>query len=438
DTTITVVENRSLSIDGIHTNTGDKALINGDYYSTKAPLPSLAAIPSYLAVDAIFGGGMQVDYYLESFRRTYNPKMAWGRFAATVTVSSVAGAATAALIFLMSMELGLRRKKSIILALVTGMGTLVFPYSTTFHGTMLGGFLLISSVYISLKENFQPTTRRGTLISILVGLGVSASYPVAVPGGALLTVLAAERYRGGEKPVKEDGRFYMALGTGLVAGLLPLLLFHTFTTGNPLLPPKIYDTQPEGVDKLPLGDGGSLKDVFLRFTLDPSAEKIVRMLFGPMNGLFLYSPVLIFGLIGMKRLYSENKPLFWTAAAGFSVSVLALSIIQYWLMRAFYGPRYLLPASLLLIAGLTVELRESGRLESYTIYLLSIFSTLVMLGSTQPWMGHKWKEAVRIAHESGSRLVIENRLFHYMASMPEKGLRSPILSFLTGASPDFH
>jgi hypothetical protein len=52
DLVLAIVDDRSLSIDPYHKNTGDKARYNGRYYSTKAPGTALLGVPVYALLRA--------------------------------------------------------------------------------------------------------------------------------------------------------------------------------------------------------------------------------------------------------------------------------------------------------------------------------------------------------------------------------------------------
>lgn len=421
DTTIALVEDQTLSIDRLHENTGDKALINGKYYSDKAPLPSFLAVPSYWIVDSYFEGPMEDDYYLEAFRRSFSSKMEWARFGATVSVSAVAGAVASIIVYLISLELGVKKKKAILIGIISGTGTLIFPYSTTFHGTMLGSSLLISAVYLWIRSEYTPSTKKAFLISFLIGLGVSSSYLVAIPGGILLALTSVEKIR--------SYKLHLNLLTGLTAGLLPLLLFNFFTTGNPFEPTLFHYYTP----------AESLDGTYFGVSISLMAARILRGLFSPLNGLFMYSPLLLFGILGIKRLYRDSRKLFWLTAGGFGLTLIFLSSVFLWHVRTFYGPRYLLPSSILLLIPLAVEVKNASRFKRALIFLSGALSTLIMLGSTQPWLGAGRHFADReYLRQMVSLQIYENRLLEYILSLPSEGLQSPVISYLTGAATEFN
>jgi hypothetical protein len=422
DTTIALAENNTFSINELHNNTGDKSLIDGTYYSDKAPLPSLFALPGYIIVDSFFKEPLNDSFYLESFRRTFSSKMEWSRFAATVSVSATAGALTIAIIYLLSLHLGLKNEKALLISILSGLSTLVFPYSTTFHGTMLGTFFLLFAVFIWVKNDYRLNDRDTFFVSLLLGLGVSASYLIVIPGGLLLLLNSIDRFK--------NYRLNIKAGIGLLLGLSPLLIFNYLATGNPLEPTLLHNVQPMGSEPPGREDYTTLALFIARG---------IRGLISPLNGLFPYSPFLLFGILGLRRLFSTRKKLFWLVTLSFLGSILAISRLGLWHIRAYYGARYLLPVSTLLLIPLVLEFKHSQRFERALIYLSGTVSSLIMLGSTQPWLGFGWISTQGPHLEKMTSLgIYDNRLFSYVSSVFSEGFQSPILSYLIGTSSEFH
>lgn len=424
DTTISIVEENKLSIDRIHNNTGDKSIINGSYYSDKAPLPSFLAIPGYALVSSQFNETVKNKSYSNTFRRSYSSKMEWGRFAATVTVSSLAGALTSVIFYLFSINSGLRRDESIFVGFLTGLATLVFPYSTTFHGTMLGTLFLTGAVFLWFNEDFNASTRKTFLIGLLIGLGVSSSYLIVVPGAIILSINSLERL--------ENIRLHLFGLFGLFTGLLPLLIFNYLTTGNPFEPTAFHSVDPY--------PGHPIEGYLFEVSASKiSIARIIRALISPLNGLFIYCPVLVFGLIGLRNFYSDRKKLLLLISGTLIATLILISFIPLWPIRAYYGPRYLLPASTLLILPLIYEYKKSGGFEKTLIYFSSIISSIIMFASTQTWSGSSWINPRGIHSVKMTTLgIYENRLWDYLTSLPTEGLQSPIISYLTGTSTNFH
>lgn len=420
DTTISIVENNQLNINNLHNNTGDKAYIDGNYYSEKPPMPSLLAIPSYVLVDLYFGGSLTDNFYLDGFRRSLTPKMEWARFAATVSVSATAGAGVISLIYLILIQIGVGRSYALVSASISGIGSLIFPYSTTFHGTMSGTFFLMLAVFIWIRNDLRPPLKKTFLMAFFIGLGVSSEYLISIPGGLLLLLNCLQ------SPKDKLGYIY-GIG-GLLFGLLPLFVFHFLTTGNPLEPPLLHVIGR---------DLGLKSQVALGDSLILTLARAIRVLFYPLNGLLVFTPIILFGFIGLRKLYSLKRLLSVYVLSSFLVSLLFTVIYPVWEINAFYGPRYLLPASSLLIIPLALELERSGIKEKIIIFVSSVLSGIIMLGSTQPWLGPEQSmlNSFNVFLRVG---VYENRVSMYLKRMLSEGLQSPIISYLTNLSSDLH
>ncbi len=426
NTTIAIVEDHSLTIDRLHNNTGDKALIDGNYYSDKAPLPSFLAVPSYSVVDYFLEDDLDPEQYLDNFNRSFDPKMEWARFGATVSVSAVAGSLTAVLIYLISLELGLTRNKSILIGVFSGLGTLIFPYSTTFHGTMLGTFFLILAVFIWIKEDYGPSLKHSFLISVVLGLAVSSEYLTAIPGGVLMILISIDRLN--------NLKSHLLMFSGLFIGLLPLFVFNLLTTGNPLEPTVMYPVAPDGYTG---GSTVAIEEIGLTGLTTYLLARIIRTLLSPLNGLLAYTPILLFGFIGLRKLNKQNKRLFQFVSLGFLLTLLSLMALHLWSIRAFYGPRYLLPASTLLLIPLMLELKEGSYYKKALIYLTGVLSLVIAFASTQPWKGDSWIQFTEYYKQVTSLSVGENRLGEYLSSLPHDAFQSPLVSYLVDTS-SFH
>ena len=427
NTTIAVVEDHSLAIDRLHNNTGDKALIDGNHYSDKAPLSSFLAIPSYSAVNHIFADKLDPEQYLDSYRKSFDQKMEWARFGATVSVSAVAGSFTAILLYLISLELGLSRDKSIGLGIFSGLGTLIFPYSTTFHGTMLGTFFLMLAVFIWIKESYKPSLKHSFLISVVLGLAVSSEYLIAIPGGLLMVLISVDRLS------SLKTHFLMILG--LFIGLLPLFIFNLLTTGNPLEPTVLYQVPPDGYTGGTMDATGSIG---LTGLLTYLVMRLIRTLLSPLNGLLVYSPILLFGFLGLRKANEQNKRLFQLVLFGFLLTLLSLMSLHLWSVRAFYGPRYLLPVATLLLIPLILELKEGAYHKKILIYMTGALSIVIAFASTQSWKGESWMPFPEYHSLVTSPAIGENRIGEYLGSLSHDAFQSPIASYIADSSSSFH
>ncbi|MGB3948334.1 MAG: glycosyltransferase family 39 protein [Bacteroidia bacterium] len=73
--------------------------------------------------------------------------------------------------------------------------------------------------------------------------------------------------------------------------------------------------------------------------LDFFSPHIIEVLFSYRKGWFLYTPVMLFSIVGFYFLYKNNKPLFWPILLYVSVSFYVISCWTYWYYGAAYSCR---------------------------------------------------------------------------------------------------
>lgn len=437
DLTRAIVEDGQISIEPYANNTRDKALINGKIYSDKAPGSSLAAIPAYLTADLFAPAEDANDPYLvtppHSFHRTFNQKLQLARFLTVVSVSGVAGAITVVLLVLIIQMAGLlSRTKAILFGVIGGIGTVIFPYSTTFHGTMLATALLTCAVYLWIRWGQQPGPRQTLLICIFLGLGVSTSYLIAFPGIILLLIM----FQPSLQQRSFDIRYLYATVGGLV-GLSPLLIYNTFVFGHPFDVTMFYATANPRVAEQA---GKSLVNpVLFRVHFLTVVSTLLHRLFYPGYGLFLFSPLLLWGVYGMKKLYQENQKLAQFIIGSFLLTLVFISTLNI-LGEAFFSSRYLLPGAVFLLIPAASAVRGASRRLKTLFSASALVSIIFTLTSTQPWRRSVadftpvFIESVTVAFSVHDTHLIS----YYLPNFIEHGLQSPLLSYLTGATPELY
>jgi hypothetical protein len=171
--------------------TGDKALFEGHWYSSRAPGLALPAQPAYAALDLI--GAPNRAARARVFRREGEAIWALGLWAALVPV---------ALLLVLVRQLGDRLEAGLgaAAAVALGAGTLLLPFSTMLFSHALSAALGFAAFALLWRERAGPP-RWGllALAGALVGLGIAVEYPTALMGIALGTYVLSRR-PGGERP----------------------------------------------------------------------------------------------------------------------------------------------------------------------------------------------------------------------------------------------
>ena len=147
--------------------TGDVTLVDGHYYSNKAPGLAIATIPAFFVVEAV---GM---------RTTGDPtRVIWA-----LHVWSIALAAVLLLLLVRRVADGYAPGYGTTTALTLGLGTLVLPFSTLFFAHVLGatlGFAAFAALWHERRG--PPRTSLVALAGVLAGYAAATEYTVAIVG----------------------------------------------------------------------------------------------------------------------------------------------------------------------------------------------------------------------------------------------------------------
>ena len=258
-------------------------------------------------------------------------------FVASFVVSTYSiffGAAACVLFYLLSGALGVGKRNAVLLTLAFGLGTIVWKYSVFDFSEIAQMFFLLGATYAAWRN----TPRSIAAMTVLLSLNVWTKVAAAIYVPIFLAYVAWRNRRdvpGGAR------RFAIAAGVGavFVGGLLYLnwiRFAHPLESG--------YGGQAAMFSQTPLRNAAAL-------------------LFSWEKGVFLYSPILLFGLAGFPRFFARHG-----AEATFFAVLLAVNVgfhAQYVYYEGgwCWGPRFLVPFTfaLLLPAGILLDGRPALR-----------------------------------------------------------------------------
>jgi hypothetical protein len=348
------VEHGTLELNGAlqdYGYVGDLSVKDGRYYSSKAPLLSLAAVPVYAALRAAAGGDGH------AVAETWLVYLA--RLLLTV-------APTLALLVLVRRFLRAQLSEPLADALTVtyALGTLAFSYSLLFMSHQASAVLLFAGFYALWRVGRGEWRERGYLVAGAgAGAALAAEYTGALAVLALVLYAAVQVWLR-EEPAGERAR-RLARGGGLaVLGALPFVLglmaYHQAAFGHPL--ESGYKHLADAAYQ-PWHLGG-----FLGIRL-PDPRALALSLFSPLRGLFALSPFLLLALPGLALLGRRAR----SSPESRALLVLTLALVlgyAYFTASFSYeswgwttGPRHLtgLVPFLLLPAGLALAwLQERG------------------------------------------------------------------------------
>ena len=285
-------------------------------YSKYGVVPTLLAAPVY-AVARVTGPepGLPVQAYPYGNRAL--PLV-------PLLVNPLLTAGTAALLCVLAVDLGYRRRAGLVAAGAFVFGSLAWPYSKTLLNGTPAAFALVLAVWALLRSQLAAHERRWLLTAgLALGLAIATRYELALLASPILAWGLIARSSGSRWRPFTLRRSAIAFLAGLVPVVVLLVLgINLLKTGSPL-------------DAGYGGEGG----------LSTLAAKPWYGLFGqllsPGCGLVAHTPLMAVGLVGLIWLW-EDAPRPALAIGG----TVVLALVYYgslstWCGYTAWGPRYL-------------------------------------------------------------------------------------------------
>jgi len=341
DLVMAIVDKGTLSIDDYYENTGDYAIFEGHYYSTKAPGSAFLGVPVYWVFKQLVNSPVvkQALKLLGSSRAVAGTLREGGTgllpdklyvalalYAITLFIVSVPSALLGVGLYRFTGYYSSSRVHRIWVTLTYGLATSAFPYAGSYLGHQIVATLLFFSFYLIFlvgREVIGP--RVLLLIGFLMSYAVITEYPVALIAGAIFLYAL---YR---LPRKTWGALLIA------GGILPIVMWMVYNYlifRTPIGFGYLY--APLYTDKNNVG--------FFSLTY-PRLEPLWGITFGSYRGLFFLSPVLLLAIPGFYYFgrVGERRPEFFVCLWATISFFLLISSSVMWQGGFAVGPRYLVP-----------------------------------------------------------------------------------------------
>jgi hypothetical protein len=401
DMVFAIVHDGTLRIDRYVRNTVDYAMVDGHYYSDKAPGAALLGVPLYapfsllmdtslvrsmtdrLADHAAFQATLRVDgsgVHAEKIR--FAVAQVWLSF-------MLAAVPTALLCVLMHSYLsshGAGDLAAFTVPLLYALASPAFAYANAFYGHQLAAFLLFAAFMIVQRPpepNGGQRTASFFLAGVLLGGAVLTEYP------ALIVASIIFLYAAWQSVEMRHVRALCALSTGGALCALILTAYNTLVFGGPF---------QFGYSHSTLWTTQHATGLFsLSWPQPPVAGELT---FGVFRGLFLLSPVLLLAVPGFVLWLrsGERRRHAWVslAAIGGMLSFNASSVM--WWGGWSVGPRYMLPGLPFFVLALPFVMRIAyGTRLTALLGVISVVATWSMTIAGQsfpsdalsnPWVEH--------------------------------------------------
>jgi hypothetical protein len=339
DLTRAIVERGTLTIDGLEDSTGDRAYRGGHWYTDKAPIGSLLALPVYAAfhfVDRRAGGSVGFERLGpegSASRIRVNASFQLGLYACSLGTAALAGAGLAVMRFEV-----LRKRTSPVGALVSSaavvLATPVFPYATSFYGHTIAAFFLFVAVATAIGES--PSRRAVRVAGACIALAAGSEYLTAVPGLVAAVCLVRSR------PRAEARTSIVDLAIGAALPLAVVAAYQTLCFGAP------WQTGYSHVANARFAHGHEAGILGVRM---PRLVALAGLLAGPRRGLFVVAPATLLGTIGLVCAAWSGERASRVALGAAATMLLLNSGYYMWWGGAAAGPRHLVPVLPLLGFG---------------------------------------------------------------------------------------
>jgi hypothetical protein len=189
------------------------------------------------------------------------------------------------------------RSLSAVVVLAVGMGSMALYYCAMYSGQAVA-YLLVWHALLSLSAGAAVTRRASLFAGAALGTAIAVDYPSALAVGLALAFTLRE--------LPPTRRLEMLVPLALSVSLL--LLYHWSAFGSPLSTP--YQNRFWLQTEVAAERGLVAFEEGRRPTANlPSPEVMLQLSFGPYKGLFLYSPILLLGLLGhLRALRDAGRP----------------------------------------------------------------------------------------------------------------------------------
>ncbi len=336
-------EYHTINIDKYQEFTGDKSLINGHYYSDKAPVSTMIVYPFYVLYK--FFGLKDISeeklkqypiYIWETVGMKDGRSFQCPKTSPVFIIGDILCGCIPFVLALIISFWALRNQSSkispVCLSVLPFYGSFLFAYAGTYTGHLLAGFFLFLG-YVFLKE------KKWYLISgLATGLAFATEYPIGIIFPVWIVLIYLN-----EKSFKK-ALFFMA---GIAPGILFVLWYNYHITGSWITTSYSYVSNSQYA--------GQVSNIGFSY---PKLKAIWGLLFSTYRGLLFYAPALIvmcWYLIIQNWKSLTNSPkikLFTTFIKSYfgvtmSFYVLLISANVLWWGGWTYGPRHLIPVTLI-------------------------------------------------------------------------------------------
>jgi hypothetical protein len=283
--------------------------------------------------------------------------------------NSVITALTAVLLCALALRLGWTRRVALALALLFGLATPAWAYTTTFFSEPSIALCLLAAVATTLWHDGPPSSVTALLTGVWLGLAalVRLDSVLYIPLFALYLLARTRRAEATGLLPRDWLRLLALLALGPALALIGIGVYDLARFGSP------FSTG--------YGISGDYHDMHPPHSLQALWEGIYGPLLSPGKGLFLYAPVLLllpWAAVRFVRGYGRDALLLLLGIAAIDVLAHANTLIV-WLGGWAWGPRFLIPIIPIVLLPLGALLHGAGPRVRRIAWTLGMLGVLIQI-----------------------------------------------------------
>ena len=242
---------------------------NGHYYPNKPPGLTFLGVPVVYITSVL-----RIPYPLDGF--------------ILILLTCCFTSATVVLLYSLCIRsFGMSEKVSLLVSLIYSFATFAFPHAVTLYSNSFSAFFVFSVVYLLVSQN-KKEEGKNQITRLLVS-GIMAGYLPLLDYSNVLLFLPFLLYIFFSKNRRYIGIFLLPVTLWLVV----LLTYHYVCFGDPFITSYGY-----AINTRNTFDWGYTRPLHLG---------LLRFLFTPRRGIFIYSPVLIFSIFGFYVMLKDKQ-----------------------------------------------------------------------------------------------------------------------------------
>jgi hypothetical protein len=258
-----------------------------------------------------------------------------------------------------------RPTTAIVAAAALGTTTILLPYSRMLFDGVLGGMLIAWALVWADRAAARGDWVRAAFAGLALGCALATRQTLAVFAVPVVAMLMCA-------PSRQRLRLIGAFALAMMPALLWQAWYNAVRTGTFYVPavalPQFQNLSADG----------------------DMVEGFVGLLVSPGKSLFIYSPLLLLSVVGLRSFVQRRRLLAVGLAVAVVVYMLVHASIRNWSGEWGWGPRYLVPLTLPLALPAVVVLerarRSGGRLLRWAAIVIVATGLLVqVIGMTTNW-----------------------------------------------------